>query len=293
MRKLDAKHEFIQQNVPISSLAWLRVGGPIEYLATPRSEEELVAALQMCREDGVDARPLGDGASVIAAEPGAPGLAVKLSEPAFTEIRFESTRVVAGAGVKLGKLATATASAGLGGLEGLVAIPGTVGAAAVANVSTSSATVGQWIESARVATYAGEIFDVSKDELVFERGGSNLENVIVLSVTFQLEPDDPKSLAKRLQKTWIVRKKDMPELESGGMARMFKDPQGQRADELIAEGGFAGTRIGGAAVCESFPNLILTSDGCACDDVKRLLTLIETQTNERFHVKLERELKFW
>ncbi|MBQ4195206.1 MAG: hypothetical protein II622_03745, partial [Thermoguttaceae bacterium] len=70
-------------------------------------------------------------------------------------------------------------------------------------------------------------------------------------------------------------------------------PQGQRADELIAEGGFAGTRIGGAAVCESFPNLILTSDGCACDDVKRLLTLIETQTNERFHVKLERELKFW
>ncbi|MBQ1338337.1 MAG: FAD-binding protein, partial [Thermoguttaceae bacterium] len=102
MRKLDAKHEFIQQNVPISSLAWLRVGGPIEYLATPRSEEELVAALQMCREDGVDARPLGDGASVIASEPGAPGLAVKLSEPAFTEIRFESTRVVAGAGVKLG-----------------------------------------------------------------------------------------------------------------------------------------------------------------------------------------------
>ena len=34
MRKLDAKHEFIQQNVPISSLAWLRVGGP---MATARA----------------------------------------------------------------------------------------------------------------------------------------------------------------------------------------------------------------------------------------------------------------
>ncbi len=293
MSKLDAYREIVLQNVPMASLTWLRLGGPIEYLAEPRSEAELIEILRASEEDELVARPLGDGSNILGSDVGAPGVAIRLSSEAFNKIEIDGARVTVGAGVKLGKLATATASEGLSGLEGLVGIPGTVGGCLVTNASTTSVSIGQWVESARLASYSGKIFDASRDELVFERRGSNLENLIVLSATFKLEKDDAVALTKRLQKTWIVRKKTRPELELGGLARMFRDPRGQRAAELIANANCVGARFGGATVCETSPNLVVTEENCSSEDVKRLLTLIETQVSNRFQVKLERELEIW
>ena len=294
MGKLDAFDEIIEQGVPTSELTWLRIGGPIEYLARPRSEAEALALLAACREDGIEVRVLGDGSNILVSDVGAPGLALQLCEPAFCGIEVSSPYVTAGAGAKLGRLATATASAGLAGLEGLIGVPGTVGAGVVANVSTSDASLGQWLDSARVATYAGKAFDMSRDEFVFEYRSSNLEGLIVLSARFRLEPDDPDALTKRLQKIWIARNQSMPELNAGeGVARLFKNPRGQSASELIVDSGFSGANIGGASVCELDANLIKTSVGCKSDHVKRLIQLIQPQASERAGVELERELEIW
>lgn len=291
--KLDAFSEIIQKDVPTSTLTWLRLGGPIEFLAEPRSEEELVGVLKACREDGIEARALGDGASLLVSDLGAPGLAIRLTAPAFSAIEIESPFVVCGGGAKIGRLATATATAGLGGVEGLIGVPGTVGSGVARNVSTNDASLGQWVESARVATFSGEIVDMSKDDFVFGSGDNSLENAIVLSVKFRFEPDDAEELTKRLQKIWIVRKKSAPENEDGGVSRMFKNPSGQKASELIADAGLRGARIGGATVGERDPNLATTASGCSSDDVKRLLSLVQTQVRERFGVELERELEIW
>jgi UDP-N-acetylmuramate dehydrogenase len=74
---------------------------------------------------------------------------------------------------------------------------------------------------------------------------------------------------------------------------MFKNPRGQRAADLIADAGFRGARIGGAVVSERNPNFVEASEGCASEDVKRLLNLIQTQARERVGVELERELEIW
>ena len=293
MNKLSDYAEIVRKNVPMSSLTWLRIGGPIEYLANPRSEKELLGLLSACALEGVQVRALGDGSSILASDVGVPGMAIQLDAEPFCQIEFDSPFVVAGAGAKLGRLATATASAGLAGLEGMVGIPGSVGAALVSNATTLDAAIEQCVESARVATLSGEILELSKDELVFGRRVSNLSGAIALSVKFKLVPDDAEELSKRLQKIWIARKKTRPELDQGGFARMFKNPGAQRAADIIEEIGFPGTRIGGASVCESDPNLIVASDGCSSDDVKRLVALIEKQANERAGVELERELFIW
>ncbi len=293
MGKLDAFQEIMQTSAPLSTLTWTGVGGPIEYLARPRSEDELVAVLKACAEDEVEARALGDGSNILASDAGAPGMAIALSEEAFCRIEFNAPYVTAGAGVKLGKLATATAGEGLGGLESMVGIPGTVGAAVASNVATHDAALEQFVESVRVADYDGNIVDLTKDELVFGRRTSNLENSIVIAVKFKLYPEDAEALLKRLQKIWIVREKRRPQLEQGGFARMFKDPRGVNAADLVAESGFTGAKIGSASVCEEDPNLVVVEPGCSADDVKRLLSLIETQVRERMGVDIERELVIW
>ena len=135
---------------------------------------------------------------------------------------------------------------------------------------------------------------MSRDEFVFEYRSSNLEGLIVLSARFRLEPDDADALTKRLQKIWIARNQSMPELNAGeGVARLFKNPRGQSASELIVDSGFSGANIGGASVCELDANLIKTSVGCKSDHVKRLIQLIQPQASERAGVELERELEIW
>lgn len=294
MGKLDAFREILQSDVPTSSLTWLRLGGPIEHLARPRSEEELLALLKACNEEGIETRVIGDGSAILVSDVGAPGLAIQLSEPAFCQITVDAPYVVAGAGAKLGRLATTTASSGLSGIEGLVGVPGVVGGATVTNASTTDGSLGQWIESVRVAGYDGSVRELTQDDLVFGYRSSNLDGVVVLSVKFRLEPDSAEELAKRLQKIWIVREQSRPNLAPGeGLARMFKNPNGQRAAEFIADAGFRGAGVGGASVCEVNPNLIKTSPQCTSDDVKRLITLIQQQARERFGVELESELTLW
>ena len=294
MGKLDAFKEIVREGAPASEITWLRLGGSIEFLARPRSENELVALLKECARERLQVRALGEGAGVLVSDVGAPGVVVQLTEPDFCKLEIEGTRVVVGAGLKLGRLATATVAAGLGGLEGLVGVPGSVGAAVATNASTSDASLGQRVESARVAFLDGEVRTLAQDDFLFGYRSSNLANAIILSVAFKLDPEDPTALSKRMQKIWIARKKSTPELQDGeGLARMFKNPRGQSAAELIESAGFSGATIGGAFVCESNPNLVRTSVGCKSEDVKRLLALIQTQANARLGLELERELEIW
>ena len=294
MPKIDAFREILQFDAPTSELTWLKLGGPIEYLACPRSEQELLALLNACQEDGIETRALGDGSALLVSNVGAPGMAIQLSEPAFTDIVVESPRVVAGAGAKLGRLVTTAASAGLSGIEGLVGVPGTVGAAVVTNASTTDVSLGQWVTSARVATYDGKIVELSADELVFGYRDSNLDVALVLSVELQLDPDSAETLTKRLQKMWIVREQARPDLKQGeGYARLFKNPRGERAADLIKDAGFSGASVGGASICQGNPNLVKTSPNCSSAGVARLAALIQEQVRARIGVELESELTVW
>ena len=148
--------------------------------------------------------------------------------------------------------------------------------------------------SVRVATYDGKLADLTEDELVFGYRDGNLDGAVVLSVELQLEPDSAETLAKRLQKIWIAREQGRPELEKGeGYARLFKNPRGERAADLISEAGFSGASVGGAKVCDVNPNLVKTTPNCSSEDVARLVALIQEQVRARIGVELESELHAW
>ncbi|MGI6402569.1 MAG: UDP-N-acetylmuramate dehydrogenase [Thermoguttaceae bacterium] len=294
MSKLDAFRDILQTNALASDLTWLRIGGPLEYLARPRTEEELVELVKACRSEELETRVLGDGSALLVADEGARGVAIQLSEPEFCKVELEPPYVEVGGGAMLGRLVTTTASEGLSGLEGLIGTPGTVGAAALVNASTRDVSLGQWIESVRIATFEGEIVELSKGELVFGYRSSNLELGVVLSVRCKLDPDRPEEITKRLQKTWIVREQSRPELsEDTGYARLFKNPQGELAAELVEQVGLSGAKVGGASLCETLPNLMLTAPPCSSDDALRLIELIQQRTSERLGVELESELTVW
>src|SRR5208283_3565844 len=99
---------------------------------------------------------------------------------------------------------------GLAGMEMLVGIPGTIGGALHGNTGAHGGDVGQWTASATVLTAAGETIERSRDDLVFGYRESSLDEPVILEATFVLEEEDPRELAKRMQKQWILKRANQP-----------------------------------------------------------------------------------
>jgi UDP-N-acetylmuramate dehydrogenase len=206
----------------------------------------------------------------------------------------EGNLLTAGAGAQFGQVVTQSVSQGLGGIEAFVGMPGSFGGVVCGNVGTiHGGDLGQWVESVQVITLAGTVSVLSKNEITFGYRYSSLEDVLVLSATLRLEKEEPKELAKRLRKRWIIRPAHEPAGESAAVLA-FKDPEtGPSASDLIDQVGLKGTRIGGAVVSERNAGFVTVEPECISDDILRLIRLIQEQVALNTEIELEPALEIW
>lgn len=282
----------VRQDEPLAMHTWFQLGGPAEYFAEPETVDDLVKLVRRCAENEIPVRLLGRGSNLLVADEGVPGLVVYLSSPEFRKITVDGSTITAGGGARLGRIVTTAAHRGLAGLEGLVAIPGTLGGALHGNAGTQTTDIGQWTSRAIVITATGDTCQRDRDDMSFGYRTSSLDELVILEATLQLEEDDPQELSKRLQKQWILRKAAQP-MGHQCAGCVFKNPRGMRAGELIEQAGLKGTRIGGALVNDRHANFIVAEPECTSADVLRLIELVRTQVSDRLGLDLEVELDIW
>ncbi len=271
---------------------WLGLGGPAQYYAEPRTAEELAALVARAKQEGLPVRVLGAGSNILVRDEGVPGLVVHLGCPAFMDMRSQENRIIVGGGAPLTRVVTFAAHEGFGGLETLVAIPGTVGGAVQGNVGTHSGDIGEWVRRVDVVTLSGVIETRTHREILFSRRKSTLDDSVIVEVELELTPEDPADLTRRLHKLWILRKAGQP-LGHQNSARLFKDPRGASAAELIEAAGLKGTQIGGATLCDRNVNFVVAEANCSANDIMRIIDTVRTQVQNRLGVQLELDLEIW
>ena len=174
----------------------------------------------------------------------------------------------------------------------LIGIPGTLGGALHGNAGTHGGDIGQWATGATVVSISGEVYERGRDDLVFGYRESSLDELVILEGSFQLEEDDPRELARRMQKQWIVKKAAQP-MGHQSAGCVFKNPRGASAGDLIEQAGLKGTRIGGAVVSDRHANFIVAEPESTSQDVLRLIDLVRSQVRDRLDVELELEIEVW
>jgi UDP-N-acetylmuramate dehydrogenase len=289
---LEEFAEFLKVNEPLGPYCYLKLGGPAEVLAQPRSREELAALVRRCSERQIPLRVLGGGCNVLVRDEGVRGVVLRLSEPVFTAIRVEGRRVHAGAGATLSALISEAARGGLAGLETLVGIPGTVGGALRRNAGDRAGEIGQYVHRVEVLEADGRAQVRERDELRFAYQSSNLDDPVLLAAELELEKDAADAIVKRMRKAWIQRKASQP-LSFQAAVQAFRDPRGLSAAALIEQAELAGTRVGGAEVSERDASFVIAQPGATTRDVLRLLDLVRSRVNDRFHVELELAISIW
>jgi UDP-N-acetylmuramate dehydrogenase len=132
----------------LSELTTLRLGGPARALVGARSEAELLDAVR--GEDGPLLLVAG-GSNLVVADEGFPGTVVRV-QTAGVEERERDGRVelTVQAGEEWEPFVARCVAAGLGGLESLSGIPGSVGATPIQNVGAYGQEVAETVVSVRV-----------------------------------------------------------------------------------------------------------------------------------------------
>jgi UDP-N-acetylmuramate dehydrogenase len=292
MSSLDDFKHITHHDEPLAPLTWLKVGGPAQRLIEPRSIEELVAVVRTCHENGVVVRMLGGGSNLLVRDEGVSGVVIRLSDPAFSQVAIQGTRLRAGGGAALSHVISESVKAGLAGLDTLVGIPGTIAGALKGNAGGRNGEIGDHLHSVTVITAKGEKFIRQGDELVFEYRHSSINELCVIEAEFELTPDNPDDIAERIRKLWVMRKSTQP-LSHQSAGCIFKNPRGLSAGALIEQAGLKGMKIGQCEVSDRHGNFIITVPGAKSADVLKLIDLMRTKVAEAHGVELELEIQVW
>jgi UDP-N-acetylmuramate dehydrogenase len=291
-KSLDDFRDILQRNVPLAGMTWLHLGGPAEYVATPRSETELLELVSTCNASSLPIHILGSGSNLLVRDGGVRGVVIRIVEPLLGEVRIEGTQVTAGGGALLSHVVAEAVRAGLGGVEHLVGIPGTIGGAVVGNSGGRAGDIGQLVTGVRVLAQDGTVARRTGDELSFAYRRSSLQDLIVLSVTLQLVKDDSEELSRRMRKNWIMKRSTQP-LQDQSAGCIFRNPRGLSAGSLIEQCGLKGMSVGHARISDRHANFIVTEPGATSADVEQLISRIRKAVADKFAVDLELEIKVW
>src|ERR671933_449816 len=302
LRARDAAVEEIAARVGVraergrrfAELTSLKVGGAIDWVLLPTTEEQAAGVTGELERAGIPWRVLGAGSNVLADDAPHHYVVVSMRE-VKGEVAFEGERVTVSAGYSLPRLCVEAARRGLSGIEGLGGIPGTVGGALWMNAGAYGHEIGQVVESVRVAR-GGEIVEVPGGEVKWDyRHTSFKEGELLLGCTLKLKRDDPEKIKERMEEAKQKRFATQPHgARSAGC--FFKNPPGSglSTGKMIDEMGMKGERRGGALVSPVHANFIVTEgEGAKASDALALAEEIRERFRREHGVELEYEVELW
>lgn len=277
-----------------AELTSLRVGGAIDWVISPQTEEEAAAIVFELEQAGIGWRPLGSGSNVLADDADHHYVVLSLSEMKG-ELIFDGEKVSVSAGYSLPRLCIDVSRQGLSGIEGLGGIPGTVGGALWMNAGAYGHEIGTVTESVRVAR-DGKVVEIPGESIQWNyRHTSFKDGELLLGATLKLTTDDPVAIKARMDEAKARRLATQPH-GSRSAGCFFKNPPASTigTGKMIDDMGMKGTRRGTALVSPVHANFIVTEgDNARAEDALALAEEIRERVRREQGIELEYEVELW
>lgn len=289
----------LNEHRDLSSLTWMRVGGPADVLFQPADEDDLSQFLAHL-DPSVPVFPMGVGSNLIVRDGGIRGVVIRLGR-GFNAIDIEGTTVRAGTAALDAHVARKAAEAGLD-LTFLRTIPGSIGGAVRMNAGCYGSYTADVFQSARAVTRTGEVVTLTAQDLNFRYRQSDLPDGMVLTqATFTAPTGDAGELAARMEAQLAKRDETQPTKDRTA-GSTFRNPAGfsstgkdddtheLKAWKVIDDAGMRGATIGGAVMNEKHSNFLTNAGGASALDLESLGELVRKKVYETSGLTLEWEI---
>ena len=152
----------VSENVPISSLTTMRLGGPARFLVDVETKADVASAYAFARSQNLPVFVIGGGANTLGHDEGFNGVLIRNAMKGITE---EDGIITAMGGTVWDDVVEYACKKEYTGIEALSKIPGLAGAAPVQNIGAYGQDISQVFHSADV--YDSEIQNFIKRRFSF------------------------------------------------------------------------------------------------------------------------------
>lgn len=282
----------VRPGEPLASRTSFGIGGAAEFFTETANPDAIELALEGCRLRGIPYLLLGAGTNLLIADAGIEGLVVRVVN---RDHEVDGTRIRAGAGLKMMRLARIAADAGLRGFEFAIGVPGTVGGAVYQNAGCWGKELSEVLVEARGFQPGADRRTWSHKDLQLGYRTSALRDgplhgSLVIDATIKLDRGDGEE-AKRLMSRLTNERNQTQPIKTKNCGSVFKNPRGDSAGRLIQAAGLKGARRGAAVISEMHGNFIVNEGGATAADVAALIEHARVEVIRRFGIELEPEVE--
>lgn len=282
----------LRPGVSLAEQTSLGIGGTTDELLL-RNYETIPEVMRLLADEKIPHRFLGGGTNVLIADGDLPYVILHLPT-AHPGMRVEGNAAYVDASADLGGMVTFCAKHNLGGMEGLIGVPGSVGGALRMNAGAYGTQIGphvREVELYRAAT--GKIETLRGDDIRFDyRHTSFAPDDVMLRVKLELPSKPFKEILAGIKVCNEKRRSSQP-LNQKSAGCIFKNPAGGSAGRMIDELGLKGHRAGDAMVSDRHANFFVNAGKASCADMLDLIEDVRERVRGAYGVDLENEVIVW
>src|SRR5260370_23327961 len=270
----------------------LGIGGTTDLLLL-RRHGALPGLIALLRGAGVAYKFLGGGTNLLVRDGELPWVVLQLAhqEP---ELRLEGNSAHVDASADLGRMVTFCAKHDLGGMEGLIGVPGTVGGALRMNAGAYGTQIGSYVRQVELYRAAHErIETLRENEISFEyRHTSFAPDDIMLAVKLELPSKPYREIIEGIRICNENHRSSQP-LNQKSAGCIFKNPPGASAGRMIDELGLKGFSVGDARVSDRHANFFVNAGHATCADMLSLIAQVRDPVHATYGFQLENKVMLW
>ena len=283
----------IFSEVNLSNYSWFNLGGPAELLFKPENTHQLINFLKEIKENDLKITILGAGSNVLIRDKGIKGVVIKLGSY-FSKIKLiDQDSLEVGAATLDRKISNFAKENGIGNLEFLSCIPGSIGGAVIMNSGCYENDISKVLTSIKVIDIREcKEKKINREEINFFYRGTNLsEELIITSVNLKGKITD-KGIIEKKQLQMIEKKKLSQPSQIKTCGSTFKNLNNKKkAWQLIKETGCDKFFVGDASISDKHCNFFVNNGNAKSSDIEKLINKVKKTVVEKTGVNLELEIK--
>jgi UDP-N-acetylmuramate dehydrogenase len=282
----------LRRGSALADLTSLGIGGTTDLLRI-KKHEAIPDLLNLLDGQGVPHRFLGGGSNLLIGDGELPWVILQLVRPE-PDVVLEGNFARVDAAADLGRMVTFCAKNDLGGMEGLIGVPGTVGGALRMNAGAYGMQIGSYVREVKLYRAADRKLEILRgDQISFEyRHTSFAPDDMMLAVTLELPSKPFKEILQGIRICNEKRRSSQP-LGKKSAGCIFKNPPGASAGRMIDELGLKALSVGDARVSDRHANFFVNADKASAKDMLTLIADVRERVHSAFGVELEHEVVVW
>ena len=272
---------------------WFNIGGKTKVFFKAESLSDLILFIKkFSRKEKIFI--LGAGSNTLINDKTFEGIVIKLGKNFSNISLLPNDIIVAGSACTDKKLSEFAMENGLGGLEFLACIPGTVGGGLRMNAGCFNREFKDILVSIQAIDKIGRVITIPANKVLFEYRNNDLsKDLIFLSASFKGKQKDQSDIKK-----YTIELKDKKDgtqptkIKTSGST--FKNPINQTSKkvwELIKESVPLDTSFGDACISSKHCNFFVNKNNASFNDMNRLIEFVQENVQKKTGIKLEKEVK--